>query len=81
MSTSWWGSRFHHPRRRDRGAFRTVDPEAAAQAVFRATASFHHPLHAPEWRDPGIDAAFEGVWRLAMEGLRAPARDEGAHPP
>jgi hypothetical protein len=34
--------------------------------------SFHHPVHAPEWRDPGIDAAFEGVWRLVMEGLRAP---------
>jgi tetracycline repressor-like protein len=52
------------------GAFRTVDPDAAGWAVFRATASFHHPVHAPEWRDPGIDAAFEGVWRLVMEGLR-----------
>jgi AcrR family transcriptional regulator len=54
------------------GAFRAVDPDAAAWAVLRATASFHHPVHAPEWRDPGIDAAFEGVWRLVMEGLRAP---------
>jgi AcrR family transcriptional regulator len=54
------------------GAFRTVDADAAAWAVFRATASFHHPVHAPEWRDPGIGAAFEGVWRLVMEGLRAP---------
>lgn len=54
------------------GAFRTVDPDAAASAVFRATASFHHPVHAPEWSDPGIEAAFEGVWRLVMEGLRAP---------
>lgn len=54
------------------GAFRTVDPDAAAWAVFRATASFHHPVHAAEWSDPGIDAAFEGVWRLLMEGLTAP---------
>lgn len=54
------------------GAFRTVDPDGAAWAVFRATASFHHPVHAAEWSDPGIDAAFEGVWRLVMDGLRAP---------
>jgi AcrR family transcriptional regulator len=54
------------------GAFRAVEADAAAWAVFRATVSFHHPVHAPEWRDPGIDAAFEGVWRLVMEGLRAP---------
>jgi hypothetical protein len=44
-------------------------------AVFQASASFHHPVHAPEWRDPGIDAAFEGVWRLVMEGLRAPTEE------
>jgi hypothetical protein len=55
------------------GVFRMVDADDAAWAVLRATASFHHPVHAPEWRDPGIDAAFEGVWRLVMEGLRAPA--------
>ena len=54
------------------GAFRPVDPAAAAWAVFRATATFHHPVHAPEWRDPGVDAAFDGVWRLVMEGLAAP---------
>jgi AcrR family transcriptional regulator len=55
------------------GAFRAVDPDAAAWAVFRATASFHHPVHAAEWSDPGIDAAFDGVWRLVIEGLRAPS--------
>ncbi len=37
------------------GAFRTIDPEAAAWAVFRATASFHHPVHAAEWSDPRED--------------------------
>ena len=57
------------------GAFRTVDPDAAASAVFRATASFHHPVHAAEWSDPGIEVAFEGVWRLVMEGLRAPTQE------
>jgi AcrR family transcriptional regulator len=60
------------------GAFRAVDPEVAAWAVFRATASFHHPVHAPEWRDPGIDAAFEGVWRLVMEGLAVPRNEAGS---
>lgn len=54
------------------GVFRAVDADAAAGAVFRATATFHHPVHAPEWRDPGIDAAFEGVWCLVIDGLRAP---------
>ncbi|MCI0429892.1 MAG: TetR/AcrR family transcriptional regulator [Rhodospirillales bacterium] len=57
------------------GAFRAVDSDAAAWAVFRATASFHHPVHAGEWSDPGIDAAFEGVWALVLEGLAAPASD------
>jgi hypothetical protein len=43
--------------------------------VFRATVSFHHPVHAAEWSDPGIDAAFEGMWRLVMEGLCTPTRE------
>jgi len=58
------------------GAFRAVDADAAAAAVFRATATFHHPVHAPEWRDPGIDAAFEGVWQLVMDGLAFPDRNK-----
>jgi hypothetical protein len=44
-----------------RGKFATTDPVAAGRAVFDATARFHHPTHALEWSDPGIDAAFEGV--------------------
>jgi hypothetical protein len=51
------------------GAFRVGDPHAAARAVFDATARFHHPVHAAEWRDPQIDAAFDGVWRLVLAGL------------
>jgi AcrR family transcriptional regulator len=53
------------------GEFRRVDPEIAARAVFDATARFHHPAHAAEWSDPAIDAAFEGVWRLVLDGLSA----------
>jgi hypothetical protein len=51
------------------GAFTVADPAAAGRAVFDATSRFHNPAHAPEWADPGIDAAFEGVWSLVLAGL------------
>lgn len=51
------------------GEFAVVDPAAAGRAVFDATSRFHNPVHAPEWSDPGIDAAFEGVWSLVLVGL------------
>ena len=51
------------------GVFRTVDPVAAGRAVLVATSKFHHPAHAAEWADPAIDATFEDVWRLLMDGL------------
>ena len=51
------------------GTFRTVDPEAAGRAVLLATSRFHHPAHAAEWTDPGIDAAYNDVWQLLMNGL------------
>lgn len=54
-----------------RGEFAVADPTAAAQAVFDATARFHNPVHAPEWSDPNIDAAFAGVWSLVLGGLGA----------
>jgi AcrR family transcriptional regulator len=53
------------------GTFRKTDPVAVAQAVLIATSRFHHPMHAAEWTDPKIDAAFEDVWDLVMRGLRA----------
>ncbi len=53
------------------GALTTDDPAIAAQAVFYATAAFHNPAHAAEWADPGIDAAFAGVWSLILHGLEA----------
>jgi AcrR family transcriptional regulator len=53
------------------GTFRRVDPVAVSRAVLAATSRFHHPLHAAEWGDPGIDAAYNDVWQLLMNGLAA----------
>ena len=53
------------------GSFRSVDPLIAGRAILLATSRFHHPLHAAEWSDPSLGAAFEDVWRMLMEGLRA----------
>ena len=55
----------------EEGTFRRVDPEAAGRAVLFATFRFHHPAHAAEWGDPAIDAAYDDVWRLLMDGLCA----------
>lgn len=54
------------------GEFTVSAPAAAARAVFDATGRFHNPVHASEWSDPGIDAAFESVWTLVLAGLEAP---------
>lgn len=51
------------------GEFTTTDATVSARALFDATMLFHHPEHAAAWGDPGIDAAFEGVWSLLMSGL------------
>lgn len=51
------------------GTFRAVDPVTAGRAVLRATSWFHHPAHAAEWADPGIDAAYNDVWKMLMDGL------------
>jgi AcrR family transcriptional regulator len=53
----------------EEGTFRTVDPVAAGRAVLLATSRFHHPAHAAEWVDPAIDAAYNDVWQLLMDGL------------
>jgi AcrR family transcriptional regulator len=52
------------------GTFRAADSVAAGRAVLFATSRFHHPAHAAEWVDPGIDAAYNDVWQLLMNGLR-----------
>ena len=51
------------------GELQTADPAGTARAVFDATARFHNPVHAPEWSDPGIDAAYKGVQQLVLAGL------------
>ena len=60
-----------------RGELAVDDPVAAARAVFDATGRFHNPMHAAEWSDPGIDAAFDDVWRLLMRGLATGAPRAG----
>jgi len=54
----------------EEGTFRKVDPMAMGRAVLVATSKFHHPAHAAEWGDPAINAAYEDVWQLLMDGLR-----------
>ena len=62
------------------GTFRTVDPVATGRAVLVATSRFHHPAHAAEWSDPAIDAAYDDVWQLLMEGLCATqSRPDASH--
>jgi AcrR family transcriptional regulator len=52
------------------GELRAVDPAVAGRAVLQATALFHHPAHADEWRQPGLDEQLEAVLDLLLEGLR-----------
>ena len=53
------------------GTFRKVNPVSAARAVLVAMSRFYHPAHAAEWNDPDIDEAYNDVWQLLMNGLRA----------
>jgi AcrR family transcriptional regulator len=55
----------------DDGTFRAVDAVAASRAILFATSRFHHPAHAAEWTDPALDAAYDDVWGLLMDGLRS----------
>lgn len=47
-----------------------TDPARAARAVWDATGRFHDPAYAAEWSQPGIDAAFDAVCDLLVNGLR-----------
>jgi hypothetical protein len=55
----------------EEGTFRIGDPVAAGRAVLLATSRFHHPAHAAEWVHTTIDAAYNEVWQLLMDGLTA----------
>lgn len=54
----------------DEGTFRSADPVKTGRAVLWATMRFHHPAHAAEWEDPEVEAQFEDVWHLVLDGLR-----------
>lgn len=54
------------------GEFIKVDPASTGRALFAATARFHHPAHAPEWGDPDLDALFNEICNLLINGLAAP---------
>ncbi|ANS76780.1 TetR family transcriptional regulator [Paenibacillus yonginensis] len=54
----------------DKGQIRPGEPDKLARALFHATARFHHPAHAYEWKEPGIDNDFEQVWGLLAEGFK-----------
>jgi hypothetical protein len=45
------------------------DAVAAGRAVLVATSRFHHPAHAAEWDDPTIDATYNDMWQMLMDGL------------
>jgi AcrR family transcriptional regulator len=53
------------------GEFAPGDPAVVGLAVLHATAKFHHPAHAGEWGEPGLDGQLEAVYRLILEGLAA----------
>lgn len=53
------------------GEFETTDPAASAQAFMYAMGRFHHPVHSAEWNQPDTEAAFENVWNLILNGLKA----------
>ena len=55
----------------------TATPATAGRAVFDAAPS-RNPTHAPEWTDPSIDAAYEGVRSLVLLGLGVRVADRGS---
>ena len=57
------------------GQLEAADTTRAARAVFDSTARFHNPVHAGEWSDSAVDAAYEGVRDLVLAGLTPRARN------
>jgi AcrR family transcriptional regulator len=53
------------------GEFAQGDPVIVGRAVLHATAKFHHPAHAGEWGEPGLDEQLEAVYHLILAGLAA----------
>ncbi len=57
-----------------RGEFQMEDSTLTARAILIATSRFHHPAHKQEWASPSIDADFEAVWALLLNGLTSHKR-------
>lgn len=51
------------------GELNATSATRVARAVFDSTGRFHNPIHAAEWSDPGIDAAYKEVRDLVLAGL------------
>ncbi|WP_342416025.1 TetR family transcriptional regulator [Paenibacillus sp. FSL R10-2782] len=52
-----------------RGGITSDQPAQLARTLFYATARFHHPAHAYEWKNPAIDQEFSEVWKLLEKGI------------
>ncbi|KAF6657181.1 TetR/AcrR family transcriptional regulator [Paenibacillus polymyxa] len=52
-----------------RGGITADQPPQLARTLFYATARFHHPAHAYEWKNPTIDQEFAEVWILLEKGI------------
>ncbi|MGW9528151.1 TetR family transcriptional regulator [Paenibacillus terrae] len=52
-----------------RGGITSDQPAQLARTLFYATARFHHPAHAYEWKNPAIDQEFSNVWALLEKGI------------
>ncbi|MFK4302095.1 AcrR family transcriptional regulator [Paenibacillus sp. RC254] len=52
-----------------RGGITSDQPAQLARTLFYATARFHHPAHAYEWKNPAIDQEFSDVWALLEKGI------------
>ncbi|WP_445506233.1 TetR/AcrR family transcriptional regulator [Niallia sp. 03190] len=46
------------------------DKNKLARSIFFATARFHHPSHAYEWKSKTINEEFDQVWDLIKEGFK-----------
>jgi len=53
------------------GEFHPAALDGAGEAIWDATARFHNPVYFQEWKSPGIDEAFDRLWRLLLRGLAA----------
>jgi Tetracyclin repressor-like, C-terminal domain len=52
------------------GEFEPTDIDVTGRVVLRATARFHHPADAVEWRNPAIEADLDAVISLLLRGLQ-----------